>query len=116
MEATVVLVLFLVVVCGGMTFMLAAGYQNVERDRARSAAHQRRPARTDIGAPALPAVPGFLLASGAPTLTGPFVFDDAMVRRLEQHIRGEQARVTQFVQHPSVDNLYHPTGTGLRAH
>jgi hypothetical protein len=43
------------------------------------------------------------------------VFDDALVRQLEQHVRMEQTAVARFVHHPSVDNLYRPTGASLHA-
>jgi hypothetical protein len=119
MEATVVLVLFLVVICGGMTLMLAAGYQSVEKNRARRAAPAQPSVRPAADVPVLVELPSFLpelLAPVTPLATVAFVFDDAMVRRLERHVRIEQALVAQFVHHPSVDNLYRPTGAALNVH
>lgn len=119
MEAIVVLVLFLLVVCGGMTLMLAAGYQSVEQDRAHLTAAEQPAATPAAGVPVLAEMPSFLQAPIAPVAPLPavsFVFDDAMVSRLERHVRIEQALVAQFVHHPSVDNLYRPTGAALHVH
>lgn len=114
MEATVVLVLFLVVICGGMTLMLAVGYQDVEKERAGRASQARREAA--VSAKAVTAVPGFFVAPDSPIPSLPFVFDDALLLRLEQHVRLEQAVVAQFVHHPSVDNLYRSSGASLHVH
>ncbi len=114
MEATVVLVLFLVVICGGMTLMLAAGYQGVEQDRARRVSPERL--EPVVSAKALSAVPGFFVTPDASIASMPFVLDDTLVRQLELHVRIEQAVVAQFVHHPSVDSLYRPTAASLHAH
>ena len=114
MEATVILVVFLAVICGGMTLMLAAGYESVEKDRTRRASRERPEAV--VSAKALTAVPGFFASLDTPIPSGPFVLDDALVRRLEQHVRLEQAVVARFVHHPSVDNLYRSAGASLHVH
>jgi len=119
MEATVVLVLFLLVICGGMTLMLAAGYSSVEKERARRTTTDQPSVKPAARVPMLAEMPGFVPASIAPVAPLPamsFVFDDAMVSRLERHVRIEQALVAQFVHHPSVDNLYRPTGAAIHAH
>jgi len=114
MEATVILVVFLAVICGGMTLMLAAGYQSVEKDRERRMSPERL--ESVVSAKALSAVPGFFVTPDASIPSVSFVFDEALARRLEQHVRLEQAVVAQFVHHPSVDNLYRSTGTPLHVH
>jgi hypothetical protein len=119
MEATVVLVLFLLVICGGMTLMLAAGYSSVEKERARRTATEQPSVKPAARVPVLAEMPSFLQVPIAPVAPLPamsFVFDDAMVSRLERHVRIEQALVAQFVHHPSVDNLYRPTAAALHVH
>lgn len=114
MEATIVIVLFLAVICGGMVLMLAAGYQSVEKDRAQRASSQQ--AVTVANVTALTADPGFMLAAGPPRAVMPFCFDDALLHRLEQHVQIEQAAVAQFVHHPSIDNLYRSPAAALHVH
>jgi hypothetical protein len=114
MEATAVLVLFLVVICGGMTLMLGAGFQSIEKERTRRVSAKRpEPA---VSANALSAATGFFVTPGTSIALMPFVLDDTIVRQLEQQVRIEQAVVAQFVHHPSVDSLYRPTGAPLHVH
>jgi hypothetical protein len=97
-----------------MTLMLAVGYLNTEKERAQQAkVHEAEAARR---AEAVVAAPGFFAPS--PELAPPvsFVFDDALVNRLETHVRLEQALVAQFVHHPSIDNLYRKPGTPIHVH
>lgn len=115
MEATVVLVVFLGVICGGMTLMLAAGFLSVERERAATRAASGQRAAATAAVIQTPA-PAFFIAAGVPAPAALFEFDEALVRRLEHHVRLEQAMVAQFVHHPSVDNLYRQPGAALRAH
>lgn len=114
MEATVVLVLFLAVICGGMTLMLSAGLQNAEKERARLASEERAQPVATASVPI--AASGFFAVPATSIPSMPFVFDDALVRQLEQYVRTEQAAVAQFVHRPSVDSLYHPTGASLHVH
>ncbi len=114
MEATIVIVLFLVVVCGGMMLMLAAGYQSAEKDRAQRAASRQSANVANVTG--LTAEPAFMMATAPPITALPFAFDDALLSRLEQHVQIEQAVVAQFVHHPSVDNLYRLSGAALHMH
>ncbi len=114
MEATVVLMLFLAVICGGMMLMLAAGYQSVEKDRAHRASPEHPESVATVRA--LREVPSFFVTPDPSIPSVSFLLNDALVRQLEQHVRIEQAVVAQFVHHPSVDSLYRPTGASLHVH
>jgi hypothetical protein len=103
MEATLV-VLVVAVLFGGMVLMLAMGYQDSEAERSRQA--RAREADAAARTAAIVSVPGFFARSGRAITPSNRVFDEAMVNRLEHHVRLEQAVVAQFVHHPSVDNLY----------
>lgn len=113
MEATVLLVLILGLIFGGMTLMLGAGYVSAEKERAwQEQARRAAAAKAD----AILAVPGFLSPSRAAATPIAFVFDDGLVTRLENHLRVEQALVAQFVHHPSIDNLYRQPAPPLHLH
>ncbi len=114
MEATVVLVLFLAVICGGMTLMLAAGYQSAEKERARRASREH--AEPVVGTDSLTGVPSFFVAPDTSIPPVSIVFDDALVRLLEQHVRMEQTVAARFVHNPSVDSLYQQAGSSLHVH
>jgi hypothetical protein len=114
MEGTVILVVFLAVICGGMTLMLAAGYQSVEKDRERRVSPERT--ESVVNAKSLSAVPSFFVTPDASIPSMSFALHDTLVRQLEQHVRIEQAVVAQFVHHPSVDSLYRATGPSLHVH
>jgi hypothetical protein len=102
MEVMVGLVVFLGL-AAGMLFMLGAGYANAEKERGQRAEAQRvAAARAD----AIVAVPGFFQTPQPVFTRIPFVFDDGLVTRLENHVRVEQALVAPFVHQPSIDNLY----------
>lgn len=102
MEAMVWLVVILGLVVG-MTLMLAAGYMNTGKERAQRAQAQQA---TSAKADAIVFLPGFFPSPQPVATPIPFVFDDGLVTRLENHVRVEQALVAQFVHHPSIDNLY----------
>jgi hypothetical protein len=110
MSSTLILILAASFLFGGMVLMLSMGYVESERKRALEAqqievAASRQPA-------AIVAMPGFFATPQAAAPSTLVVFDDALVTRLENHVRLEQALVAQFVHHPSVDNLYrHPSPT-----
>jgi hypothetical protein len=100
MEAMVWLVIVGLVV--GMTLMLAAGYLDIGKERAqRTQAQQATAAKPDVVS-----LPGVFPPSQPVGSPIPFVFDDGLVTRLENHLRVEQELVAQFVHHPSIDNLY----------
>ena len=108
MESTVFLAIFLAFLVGGMMLALVLGYQGTE-DR-RAAEERRRAADVVLANRGLFAELDPRLAS--PTLA---VFDDALLARVERHVREEQAFVTQFVDHPSIDSLYRQRDVSLRA-
>lgn len=113
MEATLVLVLVLTFLVGGMMLALVMGYRSIEESRAQQAA---RPARALQAADAV-MIPSFFAKMENHNFPGPAVaFDDALLARLEQHVRAEHALVAQFVHYPSVDSLYRQSGSSLRVH
>jgi hypothetical protein len=113
MEATILLVLVLGLVFGGMTLMLGAGYASTEKERAQQA--QARLAAA-VKADAILAVPGLFQPARPEATPIAFVFDDGLVSQLEHHLRTEQALVAQFVHHPSIDNLYQQSPSPRHLH
>jgi hypothetical protein len=108
MSSTLILVLAISFLFGAMVVMLSMGYLDTEQKRTLEA--QRRQAEAARQPSAIVAMPGFFATPRATVPPTLLVFDDAMVDRLEHHVRLEQAMVAQFVHHPSLDNLYqHPT-------
>jgi hypothetical protein len=108
MDTTIILVLAASFLFGGMVLILAMGYLDTEQKRAMQA--KARQAEAVQQAAAMVALPGFFAPAQSIHLPTTIVFDDALVNRLERHVRLEQALVAQFVHHPSLDNLYrHPT-------
>ena len=108
MSSTLILVLAISFLFGGMVLMLTMGYLETEKKRTVEA--QRLQAEAALRPAAIVAMPGFFATPRATVPPAFVVFDDAMVDRLEHHVRLEQAMVAQFVHHPSLDNLYgHPT-------
>ncbi len=108
---TIVLVLVMALLLGGMTVMLAASYVSTENQRER----QAQACRAEAAAKAQRIIaipPGFFQPQRAPAPVA-FVFDDGLVHQLETHLRNEQAMVEQFVQQPSIDNLYRQRGSHL---
>ncbi len=113
MESALVVVV-VAVLFGGMVLMLAMGYQSSEAERARQA--KGRLGDAAARASAIVAVPGFFAPADGAVTPAASAFNEAMVSRLEHHVRLEQAVVAQFVHQPSVDNLYRRVGTSLHAH
>lgn len=119
MAATVVLVIFLVFLFGGVTLALGYGYLTTERERERErerlAAADEQRATVRIPKPVM-AYSGFLPA--VPVVSQPvaFIVDEAFVSQLEHHVRTEQALVAPFVHQPSIDNLYRQSGAPLHMH
>ncbi|MEW5982121.1 MAG: hypothetical protein AB1806_07090 [Acidobacteriota bacterium] len=114
MAATVVLVVFLALLFGGLALALGYGYLSIEREREGASEHASRPAVR--AAKSVAAVPDLLAPSHAVPSPVAFVFDEAFVSRLEHHVRMEQALVAQFVHHPSINNLYRRSGAPLHVH
>ncbi len=112
MEAEIVFGLVLAFLVGGMTLALAMGYLSTEEARARkqtqSPAHVVRAAE---------AIPSFFAKpdQGAPP-SEMREFDEALLARIERHIREEQAVVSEFVEYPSIHSLYRRAPHALRAH
>jgi len=113
MEATIFLSVFMAFLLGGMMLALVLGYQSGEARRAieeRQQKSEARPVPVALGDPGLfadldPRVAASTLA----------VFDDALLARVERHVREEQAFVTQFVNQPSIGSLYRQREVSLRA-
>jgi hypothetical protein len=114
MEATIVLILFLTFLVGGMMLALVMGYRSIEESRLGQTLEQPH-ARAETVARTI-AVPSFLPRAGVVPPVPSITFDDALLARLERHVRAEQALVSQFVRFPSVDSLYSRSSTSLRAH
>lgn len=114
MEATVVLVMLLAFLVGGMMLALAMGYRSVEASRAEQARTRRAEAAQVAQAFAGPGF--FARASDRGASPPAIVFDDALLARLEKHVRAEQALVMQFVHFPSLDSLYSKSGSPLHIH
>jgi hypothetical protein len=110
MEATVVLILFLTFLVGGMMLALVMGYRSIEGSRAQEVA---RPAKA-AGAADAAMIPSFFVKVEHRHSPGSDVaFDDALLARLEQHVRAEHATVAEFVHFPSIDSLYRQSGSSL---
>jgi ABC-type amino acid transport substrate-binding protein len=113
MAATLVLILVLTFLVGGLMLALAMGYRSIEESRAQQVA---RPAKAPSAATVV-MIPSFFapvenLSPGGPAVA----FDDALLARLEQHVRAEHAMVAQFVHFPSIDSLYRQSGSSLHVH
>jgi hypothetical protein len=112
MEATFVLVLVLGFLVGGMMLALTMGYLSTEEARARE-----QGLRDSQVVRAAEAIPSFFAKpvhdERPPQIPG---FDDALLARLESHVRQEQALVSQFVHYPSIDSLYRQAPRALRMH
>jgi hypothetical protein len=113
MEATLVLVLLLTFLVAGMTFALVMGYRGIEESRALPAA--RREATPSVADAVM--IPGYFAAAGSRgNRPADLAFDEALLARLDQHVRAEHATVAQFVHYPSVDSLYRQSGSSLHVH
>jgi len=113
MEATLVLILVLTFLVGGMLLALVMGYRSIEESRAQLVA---RPAKAP-GAADVVMIPSFFAKVENRSFPGPDIaFDDALLARVEQHVRAEHAMVEQFVHFPSIDSLYRQSGSSLHVH
>jgi hypothetical protein len=112
MEETIAFGLVLGLLVGGMTLALAMGYLSTEQARAKEEAERHRQVvRTAEAIPSFFAKP---VHDERPSeIPG---FDDALLARLESHVREEQALVSQFVHYPSIDSLYRQAPQSLRMH
>lgn len=109
-EATLVLMLVLTFLVGGMMLALVMGYRSIEESRAQLDA---RPAKAPSAADIV-GIPSFFGNAEYRDLPGPaFAFDDALLARVEQHVKAEHAMVAQFVHFPSIDSLYRQSGSSL---
>lgn len=109
MEGVLVFVLVLGFLFGGLTLALLAGYLSAEKARAAKAVP--RPAHVAH----VEAIPSFFAKADA--LPAELrAFDEALVARIEKHIREEQALVSEFVEYPSFHSLYRRAPHELRAH
>jgi hypothetical protein len=113
MEGTLVLVVVLTFLVGGMMLALVMGYRSIEESRAQQAV---RPAETLQAADAM-MIPSFFAKVENRNFPGPAIaFDDALLARLEEHVKAEHAMVAQFVHFPSIDSLYRQSGSTLHVH
>lgn len=113
MEATLVLILVLTFLFGGLMLALVMGYRSLEESRAQLVAP---PAKPPTAADVV-LVPSFFAKLETPGFTVPAVaFDDALLARVEQHVKAEHAMVAQFVHYPSIDSLYRQSGSSLHVH
>jgi hypothetical protein len=113
MEATFALALVLTFLVGGMILALAMGYREIEESRAQQVA---RPARAPRAADVV-MIPSFFAKVENRNFPGPATaFDEALLARLEQHVKAEHAMVAQFVHFPSIDSLYRQSGSSLHVH
>lgn len=113
MEGTLALVLVLTFLVGGLTLALAMGYRDIEESRERR--EVRPPVAPRIAAADM--VPSFFAKAEPRNFPGSIpAFDEALLMRLEQHVRAEHATVAQFVHYPSVDSLYRQSGSSLHVH
>lgn len=98
----IIIVLAGVSLFAGIVLILTMGYLETEEKRAMEA--RTRPTEADQLAARVVALPRFFGPLDAPVPAAGF--DDSLVTRLENYVRLEQTMVAQFVDHPSVDNLY----------
>lgn len=114
MEGTLVLILVLTFLFGGMVLALAMGYRSIEASRAEQ--QPTRPSAEPRVADVV-MIPSFFAKVENRSFPGPAsAFDEALLARLEQHVRAEHATVAQFVHYPSVDSLYRQSGSPLHVH
>jgi hypothetical protein len=113
MAATLVLTLVLTFLVGGLMLALVMGYRSIEESRAQPVARPApAPSAVDVVL-----IPSFFTAVERVSPAGPaLAFDEALLARLEQHVRAEQAMVAQFVHYPSIDSLYRQSGSSLHVH
>jgi hypothetical protein len=90
------------------------GYRSIEESRAQQAARTVR-ATPRAGDAVL--IPSFFAQVENRNFPGSAAaFDEALLARLEQHVKAEHAMVAQFVRYPSIDSLYRQSGSSLHVH
>jgi hypothetical protein len=100
---TVVVVMFLVLLSGGIVLALVMGILATEEGRARKERHPRAGAT----ASRLAEIPRFFADLDDTPVAGRGAGPhDEIVGRLEDYLRAEQALVAGFVREPSIENLY----------
>jgi hypothetical protein len=113
MEATLVLVLVLTFLVAGMTLALAMGYRSIEESRHQQVIRATAASRATEAV----MIPSFFAKVENHNFPGPIsALDEALLARLEQHVKAEHATVAQFVHFPSVDSLYRQSGSSLHVH
>lgn len=114
MDATLVLVLVLTFLVGGLMLALTMGYRSIEESRAQEA---ERPVMAASRATSVVMIPSFFAKIENRSFPSTAVaFDEALLARLEEHVKAEHATVAQFVHFPSVDSLYRQSGSSLHVH
>lgn len=114
MEATIAFGLVLGFLFGGMMLALVMGYLSTEQARAKE---EEEAQRHRLVVRTAEAIPGFFAKPAHDERPSEIPgFDDALLARLESHVREEQALVSQFVHYPSIDSLYRKAPQSLRMH
>ena len=111
MEATMVLVLLLVFLVGGMMLALAMGYREIEESRAAAPRVETAAAESAAAMPSFFARPQAGLASRQLVAV-----DAALLARLERHVKAEHEMVAEFVHFPSVERLHRRSTSSLHVH
>ena len=112
MDGVIVFGLVLGFLFGGLTLALTMGYLSAEE--ARAAKQAQRPGHVVRAAEGLPSFFAKLDQGALPPEMREF--DEALLARIESHIREEQALVSEFVEYPSINSLYRRAPHALRAH
>ena len=105
MVSTVIFMAFFALVVGGGTLLLYNGFLSTEE--MRSLEEAERPARATLDLQAVAETPRFFVKldqEKAPPRRQ--IFDDALLASLERHLITEQLLAADFVDNPTVDNLY----------
>jgi hypothetical protein len=113
MTSIFVLSLLLGFLFGGMMLALVMGYVSTEQERAED---EQTNLSTALVARMTATEHFFANANNTRGLRRDDAGDDAMVNRLEDYLREEQAVVARFVNEPSVDNLYRQTPASALIH
>jgi hypothetical protein len=105
MVVTVIFMAFFALVVGGGTMLLYNGFLSTEETRSLEEAE--RPARTILDVQAVAEMPRFFAkVDQEPAPSTRPIFDDALLARLERHLISEQLLAADFVDNPTIDNLY----------
>jgi len=98
----------------GLVLVTLAGdlTRAVMEDRPVAQPAQRKPAMKVVEE-----IPSFFAVQGSATarVAGPWS-NEELIRRLEGHLRSEQALVASFLLEPSVDSLYRRSPASLQVH